>query len=139
MSRIDFIIKNIAKAIDHHSFAIFRNFNLIVKGTKKVLSDSFPSILRSLNLIIKNTAKNLDDSLASLFDNFEENLGYKINFLDDAERRLMISDPLRQLKLGYSIVSSGGKVIKSVKQVSVGDPVDIQVSDGKIKSIINQN
>lgn len=139
LNRIGFIIKNVAKVVDHHSSAIFRNFNLVVKDTKKVLSDSFPSILRNLNLIIKNTAKNLDNSLASLLDNFEESLGYKINFLDDAEKRLMISDPLRQLKLGYSIVSVGGKVVKSVEQVSVGDSVDIQVSDGKIKSIINKN
>jgi len=139
LNRIDFIIKDIAKAVDHCSYAIFRNFNLIIKDARKVLSDSFPSILRNLNFIIKNTAKNLNDSLVSLLDNFKESLGYKINFLDDAEKRLMILDPLRQLKLGYSIVSSGGKIVKSVKQVSIGDSVDIQVSDGKIKSIINKN
>lgn len=139
LNGIDFVIKNTAKNLDYSLYAIFRNFNLIIKNTEKVLTDLFPSLFRNLNFIIKNTAKILDDSLASFLGNFENNLEDKINFLDDAEKRLMIFDPLRQLKLGYSIVLSGGKVIKSVKQVSAGDLVNIRVSDGKIKSTVNKN
>ncbi|MBU1102776.1 exodeoxyribonuclease VII large subunit [Patescibacteria group bacterium] len=116
LAKINFVIKNIAKTLDISLYTLFRGFNSI----------------------IKNTAIILDDSLTSLFGNFENNLEDKIDFLDDAEKKLMIFNPLRQLKLGYSIVLSGGKVIKSVKQVSAGDSVNIQVSDGKIDSTIDK-
>ncbi len=116
LAKINFVIKNIAKTLDISLYTLFKSFNSI----------------------IKNTARILDDSLASLLGNFENNLEDQINYLDDTQKRLMIFNPLRQLKLGYSIVSSGGKVIKSVRQVIVGDSVNIQVSDGKIDSIINK-
>lgn len=139
LNKIDFVIKNTAKRLDNFLYTLFKSFNLTIKNTKKVLSDSFPSLFRNFNFIIKNTAKILDDSLASLLRSLENDLEDKNNFLDDAEKRLKNFDPLRQLKLGYSIVSSGGKVIKSVKQVSTGDSVNIRVSDGKIKSTVNKN
>ena len=40
--------------------------------------------------------------------------------------------PLAVVDRGYSITSSGGKVVKSVKAVKVGDSLDIRVSDGHI-------
>jgi len=139
LNRIDFVIKNTAKRLDNFLYTLFKSFNLTIKNTKKVLSDSFPSFFRNFNFIIKNTTNTLDDSLALLLRNLENNLEDKNDFLDNVENRLKIFDPLRQLKLGYSIVSSGGKVIKSVRQVSAGDSVDIKVSDGEIKSTVNKN
>ncbi len=45
-----------------------------------------------------------------------------------------VNNPERQLKLGYGIVRSGGKIIKSVGAVKIDDIVDIKLSDGSIKS-----
>jgi exodeoxyribonuclease VII large subunit len=36
--------------------------------------------------------------------------------------------------LGYSIARHNGKLIKSVKNVNIGEDVDVQVSDGSIQS-----
>ncbi|MBU0722240.1 exodeoxyribonuclease VII large subunit [Patescibacteria group bacterium] len=139
LNRIDLVIKNTAKRLDNFLYTLFKSFNLTVKNMKEDLTDSLPSLFRNFNFIIKNTTKILDDSLALLLGNLENNLEDKNNFLDDTKKRLKIFNPLRQLKLGYSIVSSGGKVIKSIKQVSHGDSVDIRVFDGKIKSTVNKN
>ncbi len=47
-------------------------------------------------------------------------------------------NPERQLRLGYAIVkSSKGKVIRSVKEASSGDRLDIKVSDGSIHGTVN--
>ncbi len=53
-----------------------------------------------------------------------------------AEDQLSANSPERQLKLGYSLVSLTGKVVRSVKDVKVEDKVDIRVSDGQLKSKI---
>jgi len=54
------------------------------------------------------------------------------------EGQLKIYDPERQLRLGYSLVSLGGKIVRSVKNVKVGEEVDIKFSDGKIMSKISK-
>jgi exonuclease VII large subunit len=51
-------------------------------------------------------------------------------------------DPERQLKLGYSIVRSGGLLVRKIEQVHVGQSVDIRVENGSFMSevkIINNN
>jgi len=46
------------------------------------------------------------------------------------------NNPERQLKLGYSIIQSGGRIIRSVKTVDIGQNLDISVSDGIINSTV---
>jgi len=55
-----------------------------------------------------------------------------------AKKQLKTVDPRQQLKLGYSIASINGKVIKSIKQVNKDDKFNIKVFDGKIKSKVEE-
>ncbi|OGI27517.1 MAG: exodeoxyribonuclease VII large subunit [Candidatus Moranbacteria bacterium RIFOXYB1_FULL_43_19] len=52
------------------------------------------------------------------------------------ESQLNLNNPERQLKLGYSLASFKGKIIRSIKDVRIGDNLDIKVSDGELKSKI---
>jgi len=47
---------------------------------------------------------------------------------------MSLNDPIRQLRLGYSITRHEGRVIRTVGNVSTGDSIVIQVSDGEISS-----
>lgn len=58
--------------------------------------------------------------------------------IKNAEDQIRLNNPERQLELGYSLVSLGGKIVRSVKNVKVGDDVDIKVSDGEMKSEIKK-
>ena len=44
--------------------------------------------------------------------------------------------PLKTLTRGYSIMEKDGKVVKSVKDISAGDDVDIRLIDGTAKAKI---
>lgn len=48
--------------------------------------------------------------------------------------KLEVLNPLLTLKRGYSIAKTGDKVISSVKDVKVGDEVDIELDDGTINT-----
>ena len=48
-----------------------------------------------------------------------------------------MSNPERQLGIGYSIAFLGGKVLKSVKDVNIEDMVDIKMADGALKTKVN--
>ncbi len=49
-------------------------------------------------------------------------------------RSLAAFDPQRPLKLGYSIVSLGEKIVRKTADVKAGDIIDIKVLDGKISA-----
>ena len=77
-------------------------------------------------------------SLKNVYSAFSRLLQDIKEQIKNAEDQIRLNNPERQLRLGYSLVSLGGKIVRSVKNVKVGDEVDIKVSDGKIKSIVEE-
>lgn len=82
--------------------------------------------------------KNLKESLSLILNNFKEQLRRVDEYLDITKKRLRAVDPGRQLKLGYSIASINGRVIKSIKQISKDDRFNIKFFDGRIKSKVEE-
>ena len=123
-------IEIMSRELREKSEFIFKKF--------KDLKHRLMNKLMELNFTLKNTKENLNESLDSILINFKEWVIEIRRNLDRVENKLKIVDPKRQLNLGYSIVSIGEKIIKSVNQVSKGKKIDIRVSDGKIKSQVEE-
>jgi len=83
----------------------------------------------------KERIRNFSKDISSGFSGAVENIKRQIKNFED---QLKIYNPERQLKLGYSLVSVRGKIVRSVKQVKVSEEVDIKVSDGELKTNIIQ-
>lgn len=115
------------KLISSSSF-IFKRFEAV----KHQLNNK----LIALGYILGDAKKALNRFSGLLLTNFQKSINGLNDYLNEAEKRLKVVSPIRQLKLGYSIASIKGKVIKSVKQVGQGDKIDVRVSDGEIKSKI---
>jgi exodeoxyribonuclease VII large subunit len=82
---------------------------------------------------LSNAGKKLSMNYIRLFSNF-------VNAMESLAEKITLHNPERQLKLGYSLISFGGKIVRSVKQVEIGDEVDVKMSDGELKSkILNKN
>jgi len=94
--------------------------------------------LTELGFTLKETQKNLKQSLDYIFTGIKDKIKEAKKYLERAEERLKNANPENQLKLGYSIVSVGGKIIKSIKKVSKNEKIDIRVSDGRIKSQVEE-
>jgi exodeoxyribonuclease VII large subunit len=58
--------------------------------------------------------------------------------LKNAEQIIEVNNPERQLKLGYSIATVNGKIIRKTGDVKVGQNLEISVSDGIISSEIKK-
>jgi exodeoxyribonuclease VII large subunit len=130
LQREKYLLEEMAGRLRKYFGMIFQEFDGIKHRLKSILTD--------IGYDIKSKVKILDNSFNLIFNNFKRNFQEASNFINETEKKLEIYDPMRQLKLGYSIASIGEKVIKSIKQARVGSQIDIQVSDGKIKSIINK-
>ncbi|MEK7503619.1 MAG: exodeoxyribonuclease VII large subunit [Patescibacteria group bacterium] len=100
---------------------------LAIENKLKVAFEGFKNALSNT----KNSLKGyLDSSLAgfkSLLSTIDQNLAA-------VEKAVFLNNPERQLRLGYSIASINGKIIRETKDADVGDIIDLKVSDGKITS-----
>lgn len=73
-----------------------------------------------------------------LMERFSQSFNDAKTRVRSIEQNIILNDPRRQLRLGYSIVSSGGHVVRSIKNVQVGQELDILLSDGKLRSKVEE-
>ncbi len=72
------------------------------------------------------------------------NLKYKnsLNTMSEALRKLSLEltvhNPMRQLKLGYSILSQGKKILRTTDGVKLGDHFEARLSDGTLEAEIRK-
>lgn len=78
----------------------------------------------------------LDTAWSSLLDHATERIKQIREQIAFAEKSIKGNDPMRQLKLGYSIARQNGKIIWSICNVKIGGEINTQVSDGDIQSRI---
>ena len=123
-------IEILTQELGERSNFIFKRF----KNAKNRLMNK----LTELGFVLENTKKDLNQSLDLIFTRIKDGLREVKKYLERAEEGLKNVNPERQLKLGYSIVSINGKIIKSVKEVSKNEKIDIRVSDGRIKSQVEE-
>src|SRR3989344_5191224 len=112
---------------------------ILNRSWEKVVNDILSSgkdVLYKYQSALGEAVRDVDSFSPDLIRVLESELENKSQMLDDASRRLQILDPARQLKLGYSIVYAGGKVMKTVKSAKTGEELRIMVSDGNISTTI---
>ncbi len=141
-------LDDLSRKIEKRFANIFRSFNELknkiknalvgsgysIKNMSKTLSDYSILLIKGFSQNFDQVKKEIEAYSSQLVEGFEDQLKQGNNSLDDVDRRLRIHNPMRQLSLGYSIASVGGKVIKNIQQVNIGEEVNIRVSDGKISS-----
>lgn len=55
------------------------------------------------------------------------------------EQRLAACNPERIYRLGYSLLTKNGKVVRSIHELAPGDRIETHLSDGKVQSTITNN
>lgn len=99
--------------------------------------DRSVSILESL---IRATHSDVWTKGKAVLSAFGKSVGHSSSAISRHESILKAHDPTRLLALGYGLITLNGKVVKSVSQVSQGDIIESQVSDGTFASkVIIQN
>ncbi len=124
--RLEIIANDLISKFDF----IFKKFDFI----KSRINDAFISL--SYKLEQKN--KDLDQFSTIIFKDLKGYFEYIGNYLNNAEQKLRTINPLRQLELGYSIVSFQNKIVKSIKSLKKDDKIDVRLKDGKLNAQINK-
>lgn len=141
------------QSVRHAETLLTERFARELTQTKHFLSQS-EDVLSSLFPKIKERFMHMEQKLLRSFERIRYALRQSAEFLVEAERKIGIGfhslrdrfkqkleraqeklreyDPNRALKLGYSLVKAGKKLVRSVDDVKQGDTLDIQVQDGTI-------
>jgi exodeoxyribonuclease VII large subunit len=104
----------------------------------KVIENKLLVALQDFKNKLANTKEHLGDYLTKIFSIFQNSFSKAKENLDYSEKTVLLNNPERQLKLGYSIASCGGKIIRKSRDVKIGDDLELRVSDGIINSKINK-
>lgn len=134
-SSFDSLLNESRFDVEHSFIKIEKNFDFLLS----VFKSSEESLFRALDYI-KIKIHNLDDILvraqSDLVKEFSMFVKQTQEIITNFKKSIDLSNPERPLAYGYSIVKSKGKVVKKVKDVGVGDEVDILVSDGIIRTVV---
>jgi len=147
--------KEAAVFLERYERDIFDKFRDNMESAHNLLGRSIEAIRESCEFIIKRY-KDIENNFRVSVQNFKNTLLNKRNNLkiywgeillgfsslikkiyqqiEKSESIIVAHNPERQLKLGYSIASVNGKIIKSIKNVAVGNNIDLMVVDGTIVS-----
>jgi exodeoxyribonuclease VII large subunit len=85
----------------------------------------------------KRVRENLGGILALTYDAIAHRIASLNDRLSYAERAVVLNDPTRQLKLGYAIARHKGKIVRSVRDVGMGDALATQLRDGVVQSRVD--
>ncbi len=121
-------VNNLFQIIKDNFELIFRNFNRAEESLKR----SFIS----LRLRIAEMGKDIARYTNFFSSNFTGVIIRTRQVILSLEKLILTHNPERQLKLGYSIVRSGGKIVKSVAGLKIGEAVDVALNDGEFNSEI---
>ncbi|MCK5476059.1 MAG: exodeoxyribonuclease VII large subunit [Candidatus Pacebacteria bacterium] len=101
--------------------------------------NNFLKKVENISYTISNARNNINNLANRIFSDYSKKITESKNKISFLENTISINDPRRQLKLGYSIVSLKGKIIRSVRELKKGDVVSVKVSDGEIDAEVKEN
>ncbi|MFI3265828.1 MAG: exodeoxyribonuclease VII large subunit [Rikenellaceae bacterium] len=105
----------------------------------KAKIDNYKLLLRSnTQRNIATQRSSLEAYTSSIKTNTQSMLLGQAAYLDNFKNLLWAHNPQRLLDIGFAIISTEKGALKSVKDCTAGQPIEITLSDGKIKTEIKE-
>ena len=119
-----------SEEIKNQFSSIYHKFPLLIEGFKRIFS--------IIGQTINNQKENLAKSTKTLKEKFTMAIDTANQQIKNCEEKIKIQDPKKQLRLGYSLVFDGEKIIKDAAQLSVGQLIKLQFYKGSADSQIKK-
>lgn len=124
-------IEQLSGDLRQQSNLLLTRQRLQVQRLAELLPEAARRILDQQSLRLEHTAQLLPDAVRNLLDRQRQ----RINSASDS---ILGSSPERILRLGFAIVRANGRAVISAKSVCAGEPIEIEVADGRIEATVKQ-
>ncbi len=135
-------LENVYLLINQSIEKIQNEGNLIIEKYKEIKSN-LKIAFRDFRNSLLNTKHGLRNTWSGLLNKLKSLLLVINQQLKSIEKTIESNNPERQLRLGYSIATIAGRIIRRTKDVKVGKEMNLKVIDGvivsKIKNINKNN
>ena len=108
----------------------------LMYGLFKEVADRVQNYVPLIGERLIQIKKDARSELDTLVLNFGRSLRDITLLLKKISTELETHNPMRQLKLGYSILFHGGKVLKQVTEVAIGEHFEAKLSDGTLEATV---
>ncbi len=122
----DSLVKKSLDIVKDYKNLVYEKYN-IVKNQTIISIQNFRNLLLNKKIEFSNFYKRC-------IDGFNYLLLINKQSLYQSEKIILINNPERQLDLGYSIITIGNKIVREVKDVVIGEDLNIRIKDGNILS-----
>ena len=120
---------------------IFASYGLIFEKFSRI-ENNFKVALQSFKNNISNAKEKLEKHSKNYISGFTLLCDRLKDKLANIDKIVSLNNPERNLKLGYSIVTCNGKIVRKTGDVSIGQNISVKVGDGEIvsevKNLINK-
>ena len=99
-----------------------------------LLDRAFAGKVAKLGAAIGAAQQALSVELRRLTTTYAEALRRITTLIRESERGLAAHNPMRQLRLGYSLLSSNGRILRSVDDIAPGEQFEARLADGRISA-----
>lgn len=123
--------------IGYYESNIFNKYRISLGDYKNTIDQTLSQIKYYYQKTLK-VFESFEQLIGAVISSFSHALRSKKKKIDNYLQILEQNNPERQLKLGYSIMFSGEKIVKSIDQIKQDDVVESRVSDGIITSQVKQ-
>lgn len=129
--------QEIFRALDHYENTIIGGYKNELVQTQARLRQ-YAGILSNFRYILQNITRKIDAIMENSLLAIKNSLLSANKQISYLQSIIESHNPERQLKLGYSIAKINGKILKTAKNATIGDNLDLILADGMINSrIIN--
>jgi exodeoxyribonuclease VII large subunit len=139
----DTIMNSYGKILFENKYNFENNIRYGIRGGLDKIVVTFMGIIsairsceQKISSAISLKKERMDSLGKDIINEYEKVLRRSDEMIRAAESAVASNDPKRQLRLGYSISYAGGKILRSVKDVSKNDIIRTRLSDGTIDSTI---
>ena len=92
--------------------------------------------LRQTAAFTRTLAAKLDQQQMRIRLLFQQRLQKQIHELDIAEKTIELHSPERIFRMGYSLTTSGGRIIRHAEELKIGQRITTILGSGKVDSIV---
>lgn len=142
-NKLDISFQNFRNNLLNISVGMGNSFSRSVRGLRSALlatrqkGELKPSFSFFQRALVSDGVR-INDCTKDSFDGFKFLLLKTNQNLESSEKNVSHNNPERQLNLGYSIATVGGKIIRGVNDVNIGTNIDIKIKNGTINSEVKK-
>lgn len=129
------MLSQLTKDYNQQLYMLSRNYKEYLNHMRQTVNKAELKLISPKEKLFR-LQDNYDNLVKRLSSGFAYRVVEKRYVFDKLTQQIKNLNPLSYMEKGFSLTSSGGHIVTSVHQISVGEALEVEFKDGKVKASI---